>query len=117
MAVNLSADAVTELRSFIRGRYGADNVPEAPQEYKNKSKNAQEAHEAIRVTSPTRIPEEIKEKTVTGPVQTVSINMAKKPSRARWCMPLWIQLPWISSREMTAIYFVPTVQLLSTLVL
>ena len=36
--------------------------PEAPQEYKNKSKNAQEAHEAIRVTSPTRIPEEIKEK-------------------------------------------------------
>ena len=29
-AVNLSADAVTELRSFIRGRYGADNVPEAP---------------------------------------------------------------------------------------
>lgn len=60
-AVNLSAEAVTDLRTFIRERYGADNVPDVPQEYKNKSKNAQEAHEAVRVTGPHRIPEEIKE--------------------------------------------------------
>lgn len=60
-AVNLSADAVTEIREFIDRRYGSDNVPDRPQEYKNKSKNAQEAHEAIRTTLSSRIPERIKD--------------------------------------------------------
>ena len=59
-AVTLATDAVRELREFIANRYGADNVPEHPQTYKNKSKNAQEAHEAIRPTSAARIPEQIK---------------------------------------------------------
>jgi len=59
-AVNLSADAVGEIREFIGQRYGGDNVPEKPQEYKNKSKNAQEAHEAIRTTLASRTPEQVK---------------------------------------------------------
>jgi len=59
-AVNLSNDAVAEIREFIGKRYGADNVPEKPQEYKNKSKNAQEAHEAIRTTMAARIPDHVK---------------------------------------------------------
>ncbi len=59
-AVNLSNDAVTEIREFIGNRYGAENVPEKPQEYKNKSKNAQEAHEAVRTTMASRIPEHVK---------------------------------------------------------
>jgi len=59
-AVNLSADAVNEIREFIGQRYGPDNVPKSPQEYKNKSKNAQEAHEAIRTTMASRIPEQLK---------------------------------------------------------
>jgi len=59
-AVNLSNDAVADIRRFIEQRYGADNLPDRPQEYKNKSKNAQEAHEAIRTTQASRIPEHIK---------------------------------------------------------
>ncbi|MEX2496167.1 MAG: DNA topoisomerase I [Woeseia sp.] len=56
-SVTLAASAVEEIREVIRDRYGAENVPELPPEYKNKSKNAQEAHEAVRPTSAARTPE------------------------------------------------------------
>jgi len=59
-AVTLAGEAIKELREFIANRYGAENVPEYPQTYKNKSKNAQEAHEAIRPTSAARLPDNIK---------------------------------------------------------
>lgn len=61
-SVNMSADAVNDIREFIGERYGKDNVPDEPRVFKTKSKNAQEAHEAIRPTSEKRIPEEIKVK-------------------------------------------------------
>ncbi len=53
----LAQDALTEIRATIQERYGADNVPPAPHVYKTRSKNAQEAHEAIRPTSVARAPE------------------------------------------------------------
>ncbi len=56
-AVILSAGAVGEIRDFVSRRYGADNVPDKPQVYRNESKNAQEAHEAIRPTSVSLTPE------------------------------------------------------------
>lgn len=59
-AVNLSLDFVSSLRDIIASRYGADYIPTAPRLYTAKSKNAQEAHEAIRPTSPTRSPDNIK---------------------------------------------------------
>lgn len=59
-SVALAAEAVTELRELIAQRYGADKVPEAAREYKTKSKNAQEAHEAVRPTSCMRVPSEIR---------------------------------------------------------
>ncbi|MBR2393711.1 MAG: type I DNA topoisomerase [Alphaproteobacteria bacterium] len=49
-ATNLNADAVNEIRGFIANTYGADFVPSSPNIYATKSKNAQEAHEAIRPT-------------------------------------------------------------------
>ncbi len=49
-ATNLNADAVNEIRGFIANTYGADFVPSSPNVYATKSKNAQEAHEAIRPT-------------------------------------------------------------------
>lgn len=58
-SVNLSAEAIEEIREFIVQRYGEDNCPKAAREYKTKSKNAQEAHEAIRPTSIKRTPEMI----------------------------------------------------------
>ena len=61
-SVTLAATAVDEIRDVIRERYGNANVPDAPPEYKNKSKNAQEAHEAIRPTSARRSPESLQNK-------------------------------------------------------
>jgi DNA topoisomerase-1 len=48
--VQLSKEAVTAMREQIKKDFGADYVPAAPREYISKSKNAQEAHEAIRPT-------------------------------------------------------------------
>ncbi len=59
-SVTLAAVAVDEIRDLITERYGNDNVPDAPREFKNKSKNAQEAHEAIRPTSVAYVPGDIK---------------------------------------------------------
>lgn len=59
-SVNLAQDAITELRELITERYGKENVPEEARIYKTKSKNAQEAHEAIRPSSAMRTPESIK---------------------------------------------------------
>ncbi|MEE4162439.1 MAG: DNA topoisomerase I [Woeseiaceae bacterium] len=59
-SVALAQVAVDEIRDVIAERYGKENVPEAPREFKTKSKNAQEAHEAIRPTSVARAPDEIK---------------------------------------------------------
>ncbi|WP_428610060.1 type I DNA topoisomerase [Sedimenticola sp.] len=56
-SVNLSEDAINELREFITAQFGADQLPSKPRSFKTKSKNAQEAHEAIRTTSIQRTPE------------------------------------------------------------
>ncbi len=48
--VQLSKEAVTAMRAQIKQDFGADYLPAAPREYLSKSKNAQEAHEAIRPT-------------------------------------------------------------------
>jgi len=58
-SVNLAQEAMEEIRGFIAQRFGSDNVPPEPRLFKTKSKNAQEAHEAIRPTSILRVPESI----------------------------------------------------------
>ena len=59
-SVTLAGEAIEELRGFIADKYGDSAVPKKPQEYKTKSKNAQEAHEAVRTTSILRTPESLK---------------------------------------------------------
>lgn len=59
-SVNLAEEALVEIRALIAEKYGADNVPKEPRRFKTKSKNAQEAHEAIRPTSAQRLPEQVK---------------------------------------------------------
>ena len=49
-ATNLSAEAVSEIRKYISKNYGDKFLPDTPNVYVTKSKNAQEAHEAIRPT-------------------------------------------------------------------
>jgi DNA topoisomerase-1 len=55
----LSEDATGELRQLIARDFGNKALPDAVQVYKTKSKNAQEAHEAIRPTSAMRTPREV----------------------------------------------------------
>ena len=47
-STSVAAEAQHEAREYIRERYGAEFLPDAPPQYKTRSKNAQEAHEAIR---------------------------------------------------------------------
>lgn len=59
-SVNLANDAIAEIRSLIEERYGKESVPSEARVYKTKTKNAQEAHEAIRPTMAHSVPEKIK---------------------------------------------------------
>ena len=61
-SLHLADEAIDEIRGLIEQRFGKDNLPDEKRVFKNKSKNAQEAHEAIRPTSVRHAPEEIKEK-------------------------------------------------------
>lgn len=58
--IDMAPEAVTAARDAIRDRYGAEYLPDSPRVYKNKAKNAQEAHECIRPTEMTRAPDELK---------------------------------------------------------
>ncbi len=60
-SVNLSSETLEDIREVIVDRYGEDNLPKQPRQYKTKAKNAQEAHEAIRPTAAKHYPEEIKQ--------------------------------------------------------
>ena len=55
--VQLSSQAIDELRNEITNRHGKDYIPQTPRVYKSKAANAQEAHEAIRPTSISRDPD------------------------------------------------------------
>jgi DNA topoisomerase-1 len=59
-SVTLADVALAEIRDMIAERYGKENVPDEPRVFKTKSKNAQEAHEAIRPTSVAHVPDEIR---------------------------------------------------------
>ena len=59
-SVTLAEEALRELRAVIADRYGKDNLPDEPRRYTTKAKNAQEAHEAIRPTSASRAPEDLR---------------------------------------------------------
>ena len=61
-SVNLAAQAVNEMRRFINDKFGTDYLPDSPRRFKTRSKNAQEAHEAVRPTSVYRVPQEIRSK-------------------------------------------------------
>ncbi|WP_163846579.1 type I DNA topoisomerase [Pseudooceanicola aestuarii] len=52
--IDMAPEAVEAARSAIGDRFGAEYVPSAPRVYKNKAKNAQEAHECIRPTDMTK---------------------------------------------------------------
>ena len=58
-SVALSAEALSEIRDVIARDFGTHALPDQPNVYKTKSKNAQEAHEAVRPTSALRTPSQV----------------------------------------------------------
>src|SRR5450432_3403643 len=58
-SVNVSADALAQVRELIPERFGSAYLPEKPNFYKSK-KDAQEAHEAVRPTDVARAPEDVR---------------------------------------------------------
>ncbi len=58
-SVRISDEALQAVRDYIPERFGAEYLPEKPNEFKGR-RNAQDAHEAIRPTDVTRTPESIK---------------------------------------------------------
>lgn len=61
-AVNLSAEAISACRDAILKYFGENYLPKQAKEYKTKSKNAQEAHEAIRPADIMNTPKKMEEK-------------------------------------------------------
>lgn len=59
-SVQVAKVAQAEAAAFIKKTFGKDHLPPKPRIYKTKSKGAQEAHEAIRPTLPSRSPESIR---------------------------------------------------------
>jgi len=57
--IDLAPEAIADIRAMLGRNYGKEYVPASPREYHNKSKNAQEAHEAVRPTNPSRTPAEV----------------------------------------------------------
>ncbi len=57
--IEIAAEAIGGIRSMIGKDYGAKYVPDAPRTYQQKSKTAQEAHEAVRPTDPNRSPKDV----------------------------------------------------------
>jgi DNA topoisomerase-1 len=58
-SVEVSSDALGQVRELIPARFGSDYLPEKPNVYKSK-KDAQGAHEAIRPTDASRTPEDVR---------------------------------------------------------
>jgi len=57
--IDMAPEAVMAARDAIKDRYGDNYVPDSPRMYKNKAKNAQEAHECIRPTDMKRSPDQL----------------------------------------------------------
>jgi DNA topoisomerase-1 len=55
--ITVSQEAIAEARNYIGKEYGTNYVPSSARQYKTKTKNAQEAHEAIRPTDLSRTPD------------------------------------------------------------
>ncbi len=59
-SVRVAETAIDQARTYIRSAFGGDFVPKSPRRYTQRSKGAQEAHEAIRPTSIARTPDEVR---------------------------------------------------------
>jgi len=59
-SINLTPEAIQDIRALIESRYGKENMPDSQRVFKGKSKNAQEAHKATPPINASPVPEEAK---------------------------------------------------------
>ena len=57
--IDIAPEAIADIRAMIGINFGKEYIPGSPRTYQNKSKNAQEAHEAVRPTDPHRTPDQV----------------------------------------------------------
>ncbi len=62
---HMAESALTQIRAFVSKEFGDDALPDKPRRYKTKSRNAQEAHEAIRPTDAFLTPQSIRSQLTT----------------------------------------------------
>ncbi len=58
-STHLASEAVNAARSYINSTFGKDYLPDKPNFFSSSNKSAQEAHEAIRPTDPSRTPDRV----------------------------------------------------------
>ncbi|KFE35624.1 type I DNA topoisomerase [Thioclava atlantica] len=58
--IDMAPEAVMSARDAIKDKFGEQYLPKSPRMYKNKAKNAQEAHECIRPTDMSKSPDRLK---------------------------------------------------------
>ncbi|MEK9824697.1 MAG: type I DNA topoisomerase [Methylotenera sp.] len=58
---SLAAEAVAQIRDYVKQNFDAEYLPKSPIVYKTKSKSAQEAHEAVRPTDISRTPAKVRQ--------------------------------------------------------
>ncbi len=100
-AVALSTQSVTMAREYIDNRFGQQYVPSSPRLFTVKSKNAQEAHEAIRVTEIKDDPDSIMQESARFTPQHVKLFDL-------------IQRRFLASQMETAVYDQTTVHVIAT---
>ncbi len=59
-SVNLANEAIADIRAWVGKKFDKDFLPSQPVHYRAKTKNAQEAHEAIRPTGVARTPDSVR---------------------------------------------------------
>ncbi len=92
-SVTLSSDALKQTRANIAERYGPEFLPDAPRVFRNKVKNAQEAHEAIRPAGSRLVP-----------VDEVRVTLSEDEARLYdliWKRTMASQMPDARGRRMT----------------
>jgi DNA topoisomerase-1 len=58
---SIAAEAVMQIRDYVKKNFDAEYLPKSAIQYKTKSKSAQEAHEAIRPTDIARTPAKVRQ--------------------------------------------------------
>jgi DNA topoisomerase-1 len=72
-SLNLAQEAIGQIRDVIVQLYGSAGLAEEPRIFRTKSKNAQEAHEAIRPTAANILPGDIEKKLETDQFRLYSL--------------------------------------------